>query len=125
MPSEREDSKVTCNFCNGLFHSRGFNQHHRACEAKQAEKVQQRSFQTKLSAAARLRIVESRNAPRIEGEAHFLYGPSDLKPLSAPKMKRATPAQSTKMTQASRDLQEENEPEETVLIDTPRELHFL
>lgn len=62
MPSEKD--KVTCDICKDSFYSRGFNQHHRACKAKQEEKRQLRTYQAKLAATAKL----SRNAPRIEGE---------------------------------------------------------
>jgi hypothetical protein len=69
MPSEGDDSKVTCDICQGSFHSRGFKQHHRSCKVKQEEEIQKRTSQAKLAAAARL--AESRNAPKIEGKARY------------------------------------------------------
>lgn len=91
MPSERDNlnSKVTCDICNNSFHSRGFNQHHRACKVKQEEKIELRTYQAKLAATANLNLKLSRNAPRIEGEARADYGPfpsdndSDLEPLAS------------------------------------------
>jgi hypothetical protein len=76
MPLEGagDDSKVTCDICQGSFYSRGFKQHHRSCKAKQEEEIQKRTSQAKLAAAARIRLAESRNAPKLEGKALYLSG---------------------------------------------------
>lgn len=67
MPSEGDDSKVTCDVCLGSFNPRGFKQHHRSCKEKQDEEIRKRTSQAKLAAADKLRLAESRNAPKLEG----------------------------------------------------------